>query len=95
MLGVVCISLVWGWMVGGVWRMPQGWRGGAWATALTAVVWAGVVAIQTAMRWEELRAVWWIPIAASVAGWLLASGVLGVVQGRQQAARLNNGGFHA
>jgi hypothetical protein len=95
MLGVVCISLVWGWMVGWMWRLPRGWRGGAWAAALTAVVWTGVVAVETAMRWEELRVVWWIPIAVSAAGWTLASGVLELVRGRRQAACLNNGGFHA
>jgi len=95
MLGVVCISLVWGWMVGWVWRMPQGWRGGAWAAALTVVVWAGVVALETEMRWQELRVVWWIPIAVSLAGWVFARAVLGLVRERQRTPGLNEGGFHA
>ncbi len=95
MLGAVCISLVWGWMIGWIWRMPHGWRGVVWAVGLTAVVWAGLVALVAAMRWEEVHVLWWNPIAGSVAGWVFASALLGVVRERQRTPGMSEGGFHA
>lgn len=89
MLAMVCIALVWGWLVGWVWPSPRTVREGLWIVMLTLAICGSMGWAANEWRATGLGRLWGAFAAACACSWLLAGAMKQHVRTRTLAASSN------
>lgn len=86
---MVCIALVWGWLVGWVWHAPRTVREGIWVVGLTLAACASLGLTTNGWRTAGLGMLLVAFAGVSVGSWLTAKGIRQLVQSRTLATMVN------